>query len=239
MTVLGAIWEPQPSDASSGGLTAADWLPVVAALIVFVGGAVLQAWLQRKEFGDRRTHWESQQEQERAAWSDAREAERERQLLTERHRAYAAFIAALDDALNVAIRTARSTTQRAAGTPTEPGPEVRELMTRLGLADVLPPTRTAEDATWSEALSAAQTAGAQAVLLAEDDHRDLLIEALWALGSDGPDESPDDWLRSGDMMSGASSARDLRDARNGVELVARRELGITGARVTTSGITLA
>jgi hypothetical protein len=209
-----------------------DWLPFIGgaiaalvALVVFIGGGIFQFRQQRREFDNRRVQWVEQQQMEREGWAEVRAAERERQLLAERHRTYTSYIAGLDAAGLAAARVATRALHPSAQVSSA---DTATLLQQLGVADlpVPPPHPVADDLTWDEVRDAAQTVGSLAILLARNEHRSVMIEPLKIMWDPGPHEEPEAWLHEIGVPDSGPRTTKLRRARNEVERIARRELGI-------------
>lgn len=197
-----------------------DWLPIATAIVVLVGGAVVQFVVQRREFGDRELQWRRQQGDQLQRWSEEQAFEREKQLRPERIRTLASFLVALEDALTVGVETAA---RRASPNDQRPSVEhLTGLLEQLGGRAV--PVRVDRD--WTDARQVARRAGAEAALLASDELRRAILDALSTLGISNPAEDVEEWLPDPSILSAGARAFELQDKRNEVERLARHDLGI-------------
>jgi hypothetical protein len=100
-----------------------------------------------------------------------------------------------------------------------------ELLDQLGSGSP-PPRQATVYLDWTDAQDAAQATGSQAALLAADDHRAIVLNALQVVGQSDPVADVPGWTWQPGVAGSAPQASALRTARNEVERVARKELGV-------------
>lgn len=213
-----------------------DWLPLLGAALALLVGGIVQFWLQRREFNNRERQWRNQQTATAEHWERTRELEREKQLLPERVRNYGDFVAALDDSLVAGIAAAeRAIASEQAGEPVQPSlAHMTQLLEQLGAPDV-PVRQTAIESGWESARTAADRAGARAVLVtADNEHRSTMQAALSTLWNVNPIVDPYSFVYDDSTIGAGDAASDLRGARLEVERAALHELGF-GLHSTAPG----
>jgi hypothetical protein len=204
-----------------------DWLPLLGAALALLVGAIVQFRLQRREFNNRTRQWSDQQAATAEQWVRTRELEREKQLLPERVRFYGDFIAALDDALVAGLAAAERVIASEQGNqPVQPSlAHMTQLLEQLGAPDVLV-RQTAIESSWESARTAADRAGARAILVtADNDHRSKMQAALFTMWNVNPIVDPYSFVQDDTTVGAGDAASDVRDARLEVERAALHELG--------------
>lgn len=238
---------PQPLEVRSVGGSSL-WLTVLITSIPAIGALIVvfvAEVFQRGRFNAQReaddAHREEERDLERQRWAEARDAEREKQLLTERLHTYADFLAALEElAASGEVLARRTLTPDRQGTlahfnalmealRTDPNDPAAMAETQRVVSAMRP-----EAERWGAAHRATYSAGTQTALISSEACRDDVIEVLMFVGSmAAPDVAPEDWLTQPGVVGSGPVISELRRHRNDVELIARRELGLTGRTTAT------
>jgi hypothetical protein len=207
------------------------WVTIAVASIPALGALLVVAiseWRQSKRFIDQRDADErartADRELERERWADARDAERQKQLLTERLHMYAELLTAIEEVARAGTELAHSTLS-----PRPPAP--REMLDRSSKAHGARIPTPPEPDRWVTAKADLERMGTRALLLTSEKQRNQVVEVVTYCSQTGdPRDTPDDWITQEAVVGSGPVVSQVRRCRNVVEVIARRELGLLEVR---------